>query len=143
MAVHERSIVAPCSVKELVAFYTDRESFGNVFVVDQAVAEIEKARPSAARDDLLKWVERVKGTRRRANFGISRAAKWRLSGESLSWRDVERYLTRRLEIARGDWRKFVVRLGIHIKEVAKNPQLIVTDLGLERRIPAPALLLGI
>src|SRR5206468_5864011 len=57
--------------------------------------------------------------------------------------DEERLLTRGLEIARGGWRKYIVRFGIHIIEVAKNPQLIIADFVLERRIPAPALLLRI
>src|SRR5438309_570446 len=58
-------------------------------------------------------------------------------------RDVERQPARRLEIARGGWRKYIVRFGIHVIEVAKNPQLIIADFVLERRIPAPALLLWI
>ena len=41
LAVHERAIVAPGSVKQLVAFYTDRETLGDVFVVEFAVAKIE------------------------------------------------------------------------------------------------------
>ena len=57
-------------------------------------------------------------------------------------RDEERYLTRRLEVARGNWRKFIVRLGIHIIEVAIDPELIVAHLGFESRITAPAFLLG-
>src|SRR5438477_169615 len=48
LAIHERSIVAPGSIKQLVAFYTNRETLGHVLVVDQAVAEIENARTSAA-----------------------------------------------------------------------------------------------
>src|SRR5437667_3944317 len=58
-------------------------------------------------------------------------------------RDEERQPTRRLEIARGGWRKYIVRFGVHIIEVAKNPHLIIAEFVLERRIPPPALLLGI
>src|SRR5262249_24989171 len=47
LAVHERAIVAPVSVKQFVAFYTHRETLGDVLVVDQAVSEIENARASA------------------------------------------------------------------------------------------------
>ena len=43
LAIPECSIVAPGSVKELVAFYTNREKLGYVLVVEQAVAEIENA----------------------------------------------------------------------------------------------------
>src|SRR5260370_32201145 len=57
LTVPECSVVAPASVKELVAFYTDREKFGDVFLIDQTVAEIGQARISGARDDLLKWIE--------------------------------------------------------------------------------------
>jgi hypothetical protein len=41
LAVHERSIVAPGPVKQLVAFYTDGETLGHVLVVEYAVAKIE------------------------------------------------------------------------------------------------------
>src|SRR5947208_16357695 len=66
-----------------------------------------------------------------------------LPGERVIWRDEEYRGTRRLEIARGYWRKFIVRFCIHVVEVAKNPQLIIADFVLESRIPAPALLLRI
>src|SRR5437870_2239087 len=144
LAIHERSVVAPGSVKQLVAFHTHRETLGDVFVVDQAVAEIEKARSSTARDDLLKGIERVESVRLHPNFRRARAAKGRNStGERMIGRDEEHRGTRRLEIARGYWRKFIMRFGIHIIEVAKNPQLIVADLVLECGIPTPALLLRI
>src|ERR1043166_1944975 len=100
LAVHERAIVAPGSVKQFVAFHTNRETLGDVFVVDQAVAKIENTRATAARDDLLKWIERGERTHGRADFGISRAAKWRFFDERLPRRDVERRETRQLEIAR-------------------------------------------
>src|SRR5207245_9240273 len=48
LAVHERSIVAPGSVKQLVAFYTNRETLGDILVVDQAAAKIDNARTSGA-----------------------------------------------------------------------------------------------
>ena len=143
LAVHKRSIIAPGSTKQLVAFDTDREALRDVFVVDQAVAKIENTCPSAARDDLLKWIERVKRTRRRADFRIGGAAERRCSGKGRSWRDVARKGTRRLEIAGGLWRKFIVCFGIHVIEVAKNPELIIADFMLESRITAPAFLLGI
>ena len=57
-------------------------------------------------------------------------------------RDVARRGTRRLEIARSVWRKFIVRFGIHIIEVAKKPQLIVADFVLKRRITAQRSCLG-
>ena len=60
--------------------------------------------------------------------------------ERMIGRDVARRGTRRDEIARSIWRKFIVRFGIHIIEVAKKPQLIVADFMLESRITAPALL---
>src|SRR5438552_6515294 len=143
LAVHERPVVAPSSVKQLVALYTHREALGDVFVVDQTIAKIENPRATAARDDLLKWIERVKSPHWRANLCIRRPAKWWFSGERLPWRDVERWGTRQLEIARGYWRKLIVRFGIYIVEVAKNPQLIVADLVLESRVTAPAFLLRI
>src|SRR5207249_1269529 len=143
LAVHERSIVAPGPVKQLVALYTHREALGDVFVVDQTIAKIENARATDARDDLLKWIERVKCTHGRANLCISWAAKWWFPGEGLPWRDVERRETRQLETAGSDWRKFIVRFGIHIVEVAKKPQLIVANLMFESGITTPALLLRI
>src|SRR6266566_7754992 len=88
--------------------------------------------------------ERVECARTHPNFRRSRPAKKRnTTGERMIGRDEERHPARRLEIARGGWRKFVVRFGIHIIEVGKNPELIVTDLVLESRVPAPALLLRI
>ena len=143
LAIHERSVVAPGSVKQLVAFHTNRETLGDVFVVDQAVAKIENARATAARDDLLKWIPWVERTDGRANFRISRPAKWWFSRERLPWRDVERWGTRQLETARGDWRKFIVRFGIHVVEVAEKPQLIVANLMFVSGVTAPALLLRI
>src|SRR5207302_8802465 len=77
LAVHERPIVAPGSVKQLVAFYTNRETLGDVLVVDQAVAEIENARTTGPRDDLLKWIERVECARTHPNFRRGRSAKRR------------------------------------------------------------------
>ena len=68
LAVHEPRIVTPGSVKQLIAFHTNRETLGDVFVIDEAVAEIGKACPSAARDDLLKWIKWVKGAERQSNF---------------------------------------------------------------------------
>ena len=48
LAVHEGTIVAPGSIKQLVAFYTNCETLGDVLVVDQAVAKIDNARTSGA-----------------------------------------------------------------------------------------------
>ena|SRR6266566_3330609 len=88
--------------------------------------------------------ERVECGRTHPNFRRARPAKKRnTTGERMIGRDEERQLTRHLEIARGGWRKFIVRFGINIIEVAKNPQLIVADFALESRIPAPALLLWV
>src|SRR3989454_8505210 len=144
LAVHERPVVTPGSVKQLVAFHTHRETLGDVFVVDQAVAKIENARTRAARDDLLKRIEWVECACGHPNFRRGRAAKRRNSTrERMIGRDEEGKYPRRLEIARGLWRKFIVRFGIHIIEVAENPQLIVADLVLESRVTAPAFLLRI
>ena len=144
LAVHEPSIVAPGPVKQLVAFYPNRETLGDVFVIDQAVAKIKKARPSATGDDLLKRIEWVECDRTHPNVRRLRPAKRRVVwiGERMIGRDEERRRTRRQKIARGYWRKFIVRLRIHIIEVAVNPELIVAHLGFESRITAPALLLG-
>ena len=57
-------------------------------------------------------------------------------------RDEDRLPAGLLEIVRRGWRKFVMRLRIHIIKVAINPELIVAHLGFESRIPAPPLLLG-
>ncbi len=141
MAVHERSIVAPGPVKQLVAFHTNRETLGDVFVIEQAVAEIGNARPRAARDDLLKGIEWVKGTRRHPNFRSARGA-WRgdPARQRMIGRNEDRKITRGFEIARGAWREFIMRLCIDIKKVAVNLELIVADLIIERRITTPAFL---
>ena len=95
-------------------------------------------------DDLLKWIERVKCARTHPNFCRGRPAKRRnTTGERMIGRDEEGQPTGHLERARGGWRKFIVRFGIHVIEVAKNPQLIVADFLLESRIPARALLLRV
>src|SRR5437870_7068127 len=52
LTIPECSIVAPGSVKQLVPFDTDREKLGDVFLIDQTVAEIGKACISGAGDDL-------------------------------------------------------------------------------------------
>ena len=147
LAVHEPSVIAPGSVKQLVAFYTDHEPFGYVFVIDQAVPKIGKACARAARDDLLKRVEWVKGAKGLPNLRRRRAAEGRFGraglnceGERLPRRDEERRTARGLKAARGHWRKFVVGLRIDIIKVAVNPQLIITDLVLERRVTSPAFL---
>src|SRR3989442_1078953 len=59
------------------------------------------------------------------------------------WRDVVRYCERIKEIAGSLRGKFIVAFVIHIIEVTKNPQLIVADLVLDRRITAPAFLFRI
>src|SRR5436190_13937762 len=61
LAVHEPRIVTPGSVKQLVAFHTNRDTLGDVFVIDDAVAKTGKACASAARDELLTWIQWVKG----------------------------------------------------------------------------------
>src|SRR5439155_24961485 len=76
LAVHEPRIVTPGSVKKLVAFHTDRETLGDVFVIDETVAEIGKACASAARDDLFKRIKWVKGAKRQSNLRTSRGV-WR------------------------------------------------------------------
>src|ERR1700758_2409964 len=43
LTVPECSVVAPASVKELVAFYTDCEKLGDVFLIEQTVTKIGKA----------------------------------------------------------------------------------------------------
>src|SRR5439155_1835345 len=113
LAIHERSIVALGSVKQLVAFYTNRETLGHVLVVDQAVAEIENACTSAARDDLLKRIEWVECVRTQPNFGRGRPAKRRnTTGERMIGRDEKRQPTKHLERAGGRRRKFIVRFCI-------------------------------
>ena len=57
-------------------------------------------------------------------------------------RDEERRGARCFEIAGGAWSKFIMRFGIHIEKVAKNPQLIIADLVLERCVTTPAFLFG-
>src|SRR5260370_9138284 len=106
LAVHERSIVAPGPVKQLVAFHTNRETLGDLFVIEQAVAEIGNARPRAARDDLLKGIEWVKGTRRHANFRSGRGF-WRCDRNAIddpkrigTGRNEDRKIARGFEIAR-------------------------------------------
>src|SRR5262249_3194530 len=80
--------------------------------------------------------------RRHPNLRRGKAAKRRgvWIRERMIGRDEARRRTRRDETARSVWRKFVVRFGIHIIEIAKKPQLIVADFVLESRITAPALL---
>src|SRR5947207_5323239 len=61
LAVHEPRIVTPGSVKQLVAFHTNRETLGDVFVINDAVAKIGKAYASAAGDGLLNRMKGLKG----------------------------------------------------------------------------------
>ncbi len=61
LAIPECSVVAPASVKELVSFYADGAQPGFVFVIKQSVTEIGNPRFRAARDELPKGVEWVKG----------------------------------------------------------------------------------
>src|SRR5947207_12096172 len=146
LAVHEPRIVAPGSVKQLVAFHTNRETLGDVFVIDDAVAEIGKACPSAARDDLLKRIKWVKGAKRQSNFPSGRGV-WRgncnvigINCKGVIGRDEERRAARGLKTARGDRREFIVRFRIHIIKVTVKPKQVVADLRFESRITAPAFL---
>ncbi len=147
LTVTERCVVAPASVKELVASSAKGAKPGLAFVIDQAVAEIEKPCTRATRNDLLKRIEWVKGTRRQPNFRSSRGEcrgdrnTIDIIRKGMIGRDEDRRRARSLEIACGDWRKFVMRFRIDIIKVAVNPQLIVADLIFERRIAAPAFLL--
>src|SRR6478609_4520378 len=61
-AVAEPRVVAPASIKELFSFYADGAQPGFVFVIKQSVTEIGNPRTRAARDELPKRVEWVKGT---------------------------------------------------------------------------------
>src|SRR5438309_8222215 len=79
LTIPECSIVAPASVKELVAFYTNREKLGDVFLIDQAVTEIGKACHSETGDDLLKWIEWVVRIRRHASLRDGRRVRRRHS----------------------------------------------------------------
>ena len=146
LAVHEPRIVTPGSVKKLVAFHTDRETLGDVFVIDETVAEIGKACASAARDDLFKRIKWVKGAKRQSNLRTGRGV-WRgncnatgINCKGVIRRDEERRAARGLKTTRGDWRQFVMRFRIHIIKVAVNPKQIVADLRFESRITAPAFL---
>src|SRR5438093_11673200 len=64
LAVHEPRIVTPGSVKKLVAFHTNRETLRDGFVIDEAVAELGKARTSPARVELFNRVIWVEGAKR-------------------------------------------------------------------------------
>src|SRR5690349_9149721 len=75
LAIPERSVIAPASVKELVSFYADGAQPGFVFVIKQSVTEIGNPRFRAARDELPERVEWVKGTRRCANLRGSRGIR--------------------------------------------------------------------
>src|SRR6266516_11605 len=143
LTVPERSIVAPASVKELVAFDTDREKLGDVFLIDQAVTEIGKACHSETGDDLLKWIEWIECIRRHPSLRDGGRVRRRDSARQRGMRrDVECTLARILEWTRGGGRKFVMRLHPGVIEVAENPKLIIADFVLERRVAAPAFLGG-
>src|SRR5439155_5087902 len=143
LTIAECSIVAPASVKELVAFYTNREKLGDVFLIDQTIAEIGKACPSETGDDLLKWVEWIECIRGHASLRDGRRVRRRDSARERGMRrDVECTLARILEWTRGGGRKFVMRLHPGVIEVAENPKLIIADFVLECHVTAPAFLGG-
>src|SRR5439155_3081247 len=135
LTIAECSIVAPASVKELVAFYTNREKLGDVFLIDQTIAEIGEACISGAGDDLLKWIEWIECIRRHASLRDGRRVRRRDSARQRRMRrDVECTLARILKWARGGGRKCVMRPHACIIEVPENPKLIIADFVLERRI---------
>src|SRR5437667_3465058 len=143
LTVPERSIVAPASVKELVAFYTNREKLGDVFLIDQAVTEIGKACHSETGDDLLKWIEWVVCIRRHPSLRDGRRVRRRHSTrERVIGGDGDYTQSRGFEWTRGGGRKFVMRLDAGVIEVAENPKLIITDFVLECHVTAPAFLGG-
>src|SRR5439155_20544569 len=138
-AVAEPRVVAPASVKELVSFYADGAQPGFVFVIVLSVAKIGKTRTRAARDELPKRVEWVKGPTRCADFRSSRSIR-RLGSSrdgSMRW-DKDRKLARELEGAGGGWRQFIMRLYVGIIKVTVKLELIVADFTVERNIAAPA-----
>src|SRR6266700_1996343 len=143
LTVPERSIVAPASVKELVAFYTNREKLGDVFLIDQAVTEIEKACTRASRDDLLKGIEWIVRIRRHASLRKGRCVRRRHSTRQRVIGGNGDYTgPRGFEWTRGTWRKFVMRLHVGIIKISENPKLILAHLSFEGRITAPAFLGG-
>ncbi len=128
MTIPECSIVTPASVKELVAFYTNREKLGDVFLIDQTITEIGKACLSETRDDLLKWIEWIECIRGHASLRNGRRVRRRDSTRQRGMgRNVECTLAGDFERARRGRRKFVMRLHIGIIEVAENPKLIIAD----------------
>src|SRR5438309_1037545 len=143
LTIAECSIVAPASVKEPVAFYTNREKLGDVFLIDQTIAKIGKACLSESGDDLLKWIEWIVRIRGHPSLRDGRRVRRRDSARQRGMRrDVECTLARILKWARGGGRKFVMRLHPGVIEVAENPKLIIADFVLERRVAAPAFLVG-
>ena len=143
LAISERAIVAPASIKQLVPLQANGAQPSLVFVIEESIAEIGNACARATRDELLKRVKWVKSTRSGANFRCARGARRRSSNYRSMGRDKDRCKARRLEIAGRVWREFIMRLYVVIKEVTIKLELIVTDLIVESDVAAPALLFWI
>ena len=147
LTIPECGIVTPASVKELIPFDAKRAEPGFVLLIVQAVAEVGQTRPRAVRNNLLERIERIEGAHRKANFRSGRRV-WRCDlltirverERRMGW-DGDCALALGYETIGGVGREFVVLLHVGIVKIAVNPQLIVADLLLERRIAAPALLL--
>src|SRR6266571_2664350 len=148
-AITECSIVAPASVKQLIALYTNRDQKRLVFNIDRAIAKFEKTRARASRDDLLERIKRVIGIWRHANFRSGRCV-WRCDGntigvkfEGMIGRDVEGAGTFRFPVTSSARCEFVVLLHVGVIKVTVNPELIVTQLMFESGITTPAFLFRI
>src|SRR5437660_4738160 len=85
LTVPERGVVPPGPVKKLVPSYANRAEPRVGFVIEQTVSKFSQTRTSAARDNLLEWVEGIErvsrntGLRVGGRVGRLRAGRnWRL-----------------------------------------------------------------
>ena len=72
LAVTEPGIVAPVSVKQFVTFNSGSEEDGIGLIVEYSVSEFGRAQSAATRNNLLKRIEWIEGTRWNTSLGRGR-----------------------------------------------------------------------
>src|SRR5205085_888350 len=118
------------------------------------IAEIEDTGPGATGNDLIERIKRIEGIGRGGGLHLTGPGTFRLPSEPRRvWRSYPTQVTVRrngqsrlpfgVKRACRDRRQFIVLFDISRVKVAKNLQLITTDLVAEGRITTPSFLFGI
>ena len=101
LAIAKSTIVTPASIKQFIAFDSERGEKGVYVTVDLAITKLGKTRAATAGDNLPKWVEWIECVNRKPRFGERRRI-WRRDTSrqgGIGW-NGDRLLTFGLEVTR-------------------------------------------